>query len=1788
MDADFALSSMAATSSPTDGRYRKYVQAIDRILQSFDTISEWPDIITFLSRLSKTIQAFPQYTSIPSRLTIAKRLSQCLNPALPAGVHQKTIETYSTIFQTIGPRSLSKDASIWFFGLFPFVKSAGMSVKPAVLDLIQTHCLILGQDLMPCLKSLILAILPGLEEEDSEFFDQTVRLLDSIAAEVGVNAFFDVFWLGLITGVQARRAATNYLLRCSPSRSLEEVSFGSNTSLMVRGLAAALNDSNPQNLVQRGALDFMIGKLPLSAERVRGDDLMFLVKHAAGVVLRKDMSLNRRLYSWLLSEDEDARYLQKYGLSPLITAFREMFHTRQHSAFEVQRPFRILISLLDKSEIGDPLAEALLLDILVSLQVTLVDDGCSFKNDLKQTANMFFEMLDPLVLWEHVINFIDKLDTGDNQPAANMVVFLLELLKLSDEDVRYCYLPLSFLLCISKLPSLQADALDNGLALASKLFDKLTSYYFSDGRHRRRSTYTATSPLNSDHSPRKQTAAPVLIPGEQAVMELVRECLASANQGEKLGRIDAMTFSQRSLALTVDTLEHVIELNDTTSAAMCWALGNMLVSLLAGIKEAERVELPVSPKVIERLRTLLSGLYLRTDHFDMLDVSLATDMRISDIISPAQCVLNQPEQLDVALHKLIRMLDEPHLPNHARAVELLWTIAGHYKISQVELVFAHALSEATTQEDYSAFVRFGTFWRLSEPRENLALLMSKPLVHIFDALSDGRAALRRAGETWLRQSVKSFTRVLDPLLVTLYDPRIRRAKELTSTDGETVNVTTYRKKLDCLRITYVFQTLLAFGKLGVHTFVRQLRAAPLSPVVQGLVSRGEFADANLQSAFDALLAISLCFLTTTAPDATEAWKQLPNLQLKAAEFLGFLVVKSEQLEPAVRVKIEWLASEFLFSSVHRKDLDMQTRLLQLLFALGSLKADPAKMLPPVEQGKAHSPSVPITRQSSMQELFLGIDNHEDAMSTFHAEALHYLFKCIAAVFANAAHRPIWQNWIDFSLSLLPSRQVSRSMLALLLMECFMQRLAVALNDLACSQLGDAQLFLYGLERILLRVLAEEAGDVSAADEEARGVQFRGSLVQLERYLEHMLVRSSALINGLPPASMSIAYMPVLILHLRWLFAPQSQALGHAVQEFQSRCLRALDKLYRSAPEIVLNAGILSWTLVAADDRHTVIGLLTAIRECSVDRVLGQVVLTLRQDCVHNSIQLTQRLGIPVAELCLLAEYLIDSATPQLCMTSFGQMMRDYIYNPSRKEAMPYLLRVLAKLLSQACATDDKRLHREVQDLFLKSLDTSLQVATNAKGGSQTARVANQTSQESLNGKPLSAQPSSKSLHDMPDATNPVKIITLLSSEMIAVARHYVPDTDRIVAFLVNAITAVVSPALKDPEGELYMPSLALLVEACQIPYAGRAWKREVWDHFLDNRFLPLPEGTREQWNTIVKFLTADAQRLTDVLNRINPSQATSIFGSRDQENLTRCSLLRRCSYIVYSGDMDAHLAQLPAIQEKLVDMLRIQAAAPLLSEVFLLMKVLFLRISASNLTNLWPIVITETMRVLRSIDGSKESDESLCALLATCKLIDYLEALSLPDFQTFQWIFAADLIDAYAGVSSSPHQYADRHVGLIDQLGGRPDDVHHDVDGSAVVDDVSSMANGYGAGVSSAERKCKRPTLLLKHITSVDQLRPFAARLRATCFSDAYYLRRPDTAFVDQLVNDEIVSTPLTLSFAQHAATRPFVYPADKSTEQDRVHAVTIEELCRALAGGGGGGGASDGQSTVREEGSKQ
>lgn len=112
--------------------------------------------------------SYPQFSVTPHKLSVYKRLSQCLLPGLPGGIHAKVLEVYITTFKRIGFDGVLADLSLISFGLFPLMSHASMQVRSLLLELYDGYLLPLGKELIPALEGIMLAVLPAIEENKEQ------------------------------------------------------------------------------------------------------------------------------------------------------------------------------------------------------------------------------------------------------------------------------------------------------------------------------------------------------------------------------------------------------------------------------------------------------------------------------------------------------------------------------------------------------------------------------------------------------------------------------------------------------------------------------------------------------------------------------------------------------------------------------------------------------------------------------------------------------------------------------------------------------------------------------------------------------------------------------------------------------------------------------------------------------------------------------------------------------------------------------------------------------------------------------------------------------------------------------------------------------------------------------------------------------------------------------------------------------------------------------------------------------------------------------------------------------------------------------------------------------------------------------------------------------------------------------------------------------------------------------------------------------------------------------------
>ncbi|XP_009473895.1 PREDICTED: protein dopey-1 isoform X1 [Nipponia nippon] len=533
----------------TDSKYRNYVAAVDKALKNFEYSSEWADLISALGKLNKVLQNNAKYQVVPKKLTIGKRLAQCLHPALPGGVHRKALETYEIIFKIIGPKRLAKDLFLYSSGLFPLLANAAMSVKPTLLSLYEIYYLPLGKTLKPGLQGLLTGILPGLEE-GSEYYERTNILLEKVASAVDQSAFYSALWGSLLTSPAVRLPGITYVLsHLNRKLSMEDQLYiiGSDIELMVEAVSTSVQDTSV--LVQRSTLDLILFCFPFHMSQATRPDMIRILSAALHVVLRRDMSLNRRLYAWLLGprstrhsnpEEHATYYFNTFSKEMLVQAMVGILqvngHGEESTLMQDLKPFRILISLLDKPELGPAILEDVLIEVFRTLYTQCkaelgLQAEPSFNKDhtqlssklrenkktaeLIKTANLLFNSFEPYYMWDYIARWFEeccrrtlhaRLQTGpgggsepSELPLTNfclLVDFLLDIVSLPTRSMRVLcqetyieiqteHLPQLLLRMISALTShlhtLHLSELTDSLRLCSKILSKVQPPLLSAG-----------------------------------------------------------------------------------------------------------------------------------------------------------------------------------------------------------------------------------------------------------------------------------------------------------------------------------------------------------------------------------------------------------------------------------------------------------------------------------------------------------------------------------------------------------------------------------------------------------------------------------------------------------------------------------------------------------------------------------------------------------------------------------------------------------------------------------------------------------------------------------------------------------------------------------------------------------------------------------------------------------------------------------------------------------------------------------------------------------------------------------------------------------------------------------------------------------------------------------------------------------------------------------------------------------------------------------------------------------
>ncbi|KAL0221013.1 hypothetical protein RCL1_000867 [Eukaryota sp. TZLM3-RCL] len=344
-----------------------YCDAIHTALTHFLKCKEWSDIIKAVKRL-QTVFESSRYTHlafIPHKLLLSKRIAQSLSPSLPSGVHLNVLSLLDLIFKRIGPL-VASDLHIYSIGLFPLPLHCSTAIKGQIAQLYTDHLVPLGSSILPSLPSILAALYPSIEEEGAEFYEEMFGLILSFRKSVGDVSFFTATWRTITSSPPARFAALEFI--ANQSKLIDDKSvLIADKILMAHAIENCLRSDN--TLVQRSILDILISHFPLDSDFFSHSILISLFTAACTCLTKRELSITRRIWRWMLGESNDSFFFIENCKSVLIDTIKRMY-TRSTVVDDVSmitQPYQVTEFLLSRQDIGSNILQEIVLDILEHL-----------------------------------------------------------------------------------------------------------------------------------------------------------------------------------------------------------------------------------------------------------------------------------------------------------------------------------------------------------------------------------------------------------------------------------------------------------------------------------------------------------------------------------------------------------------------------------------------------------------------------------------------------------------------------------------------------------------------------------------------------------------------------------------------------------------------------------------------------------------------------------------------------------------------------------------------------------------------------------------------------------------------------------------------------------------------------------------------------------------------------------------------------------------------------------------------------------------------------------------------------------------------------------------------------------------------------------------------------------------------------------------------------------------------------------------------------------------------------
>ena len=195
----------------------------NKFLPRFDKAKEWPDLMTILKKFKDNLVKYKASNMgiLTDKISLAKRLAQCLNQKLPSGVHEIDLDIYSMLFDNIKLNNnnfMGDNLGLYSAGLFPFFVYASAQNKMKFLnDIIKKHYLTLEiSEFKLTLSGMLASILPALEEQNEQMQKLIREVFLTAREKCGDEFFFGTLWSIVFRNKKLRINCIKYINEVVP------------------------------------------------------------------------------------------------------------------------------------------------------------------------------------------------------------------------------------------------------------------------------------------------------------------------------------------------------------------------------------------------------------------------------------------------------------------------------------------------------------------------------------------------------------------------------------------------------------------------------------------------------------------------------------------------------------------------------------------------------------------------------------------------------------------------------------------------------------------------------------------------------------------------------------------------------------------------------------------------------------------------------------------------------------------------------------------------------------------------------------------------------------------------------------------------------------------------------------------------------------------------------------------------------------------------------------------------------------------------------------------------------------------------------------------------------------------------------------------------------------------------------------------------------------------------------------------------------------------------------------